>query len=71
MYRVYFTEPREVDEFPESVDYMNLITALQAVQNLRNSGMKFVTLVSELEGCTSPPGAKTMKSSEYLWTKCR
>lgn len=71
MYKVYFTDPFDQYQLPQAYDYDTLQESLEAVQTLRNNFMKFVTLVSELEGCTSKPGAKVLEAQEYLWTKRR
>lgn len=68
MYRVYATG---FDNLPFSVDYDELVEALNAVAMFRNQGYSFVIMVSENLNCVSLTGATGMDAKDYEWKKRR
>ena len=63
MYRVYYTDPDT--DFPHMRTLGALTDALNAVEHFRNSGMTYVTMVSDHPDMCGKPGAK-MSGSEYV-----
>lgn len=72
MYKVYWT-----DDFgqPNAQEYADLSAALNVSNNMRNAGLRYVTMVAEDPNMVGKAGAAIVKDGklpdgqEYHWTK--
>ena len=73
MYKIYWTNPD--NNLPYSTDRVDLADALKTCEIVRNSGVTFVTMVSENTNLVGKPGVAGVEDgilpdgSEYDWTK--
>ena len=63
MYKIYFTDPKS--QQPYATTTQHLEHALKYTESLRQSGMLFVTMVSDYADMVGKPGAKGA-GSEYV-----
>ena len=71
MYRVYYTDPQTNTAY--AWDEFTLVGALNATEEFRNQGMRFVTMVSEspnqvgLMGVDSVEDGRLPSGEDYTW----
>lgn len=64
MYRIYYTDPKLL-HLAKYQDVSDLSNVLQCCEYLRNSGMTYVTMVSDYQDMCGKPGVKGA-GSEYV-----
>ena len=63
MYKIYFTDPKSKQPF--ATETQHLEHALKYTESLRQSGMLYVTMVSDYADMVGSPGAKGA-GTEYV-----